>query len=273
MKQEEHDVQDSTRHGAPGRERLLELLADRAVFGLDVAEEAELADLLTVHPAADIDGLDRLAAAVAVATGRPTEELPAGLQARLEADVVRRGAGPVGVRSGRSLRVAAAALLATAAGLLLLVGRRESEPQRPPARESPAPVVAATPALQREELLATVSDAVRLDCAAAAGEAEQGAAAGDVIWSPSRQRGFLRIGGLLANDPAESRYQVWIIDGDRGAPVPGGLFDVTAAGDVVVPILPRGFVQGPTMFAITREPATGSRDAPFDREKVVARAE
>lgn len=268
MKQEKHDVQDSTSHGAPGRERLLELLADRAVFGLDAAEEAELAGLLADHPAVDVDGLDRLAATVAVATGRTAEELPTGLKARLEADVVQRGAGPVGVRPGRSLRVAAAALLVTAAGLLLLVGRREPEPQRPPAREAPAPVVAATAALQREELLATVSDALWLDCAA-----EQGAAAGDVVWSPSRQRGFLRIGGLSANDPAESRYQVWIIDGDRGAPVPGGLFDVTAAGEVVVPILPRGFVQGPTMFAITREPAEAGRDAAFDRERVVVRAE
>jgi hypothetical protein len=273
MKQEKHDVQDSTSHGAPSRERLLELLADRAVFGLDAAEEAELAGLLADHPAADTDGLDRLAAAVAMATGRMAGELPAGLKARLEADMERMRAGPVSVRSGRSLRVAAAALLATAAGLLFFVGRREPEPQRQPVPAAPAPVVAATPALQREELLATVSDAVRLDCAAADGEAEQGTASGDVVWSPSRQRGFLRIGGLLANDPAESRYQVWIIDGDRGAPVPGGLFDVTAAGDVVVPILPRGFVQGPTMFAITREPATGGRDVAFDRERVVVRAE
>ncbi|MFM8291143.1 MAG: anti-sigma factor domain-containing protein [Planctomycetia bacterium] len=273
MKQEKHDVQNSTSHGASGRERLLELLADRAVFGLDAAEETELAGLLADHSAVDVDGLDRLAATVAVATGRTAEPLPAGLKPRLEADVQRYLSGPVGVRSGRSLRVAAAALLATAVGLLVLVGRREPEPQRQPVPAAPAPVVAATPTVQRDELLATVSDAVRLDCAAADGEVEQGAASGDVIWSPSRQRGFLRIGGLSANDPAESRYQVWIIDGDRGTPVPGGLFDVTAAGDVVVPILPRGFVQGPTMFAITREPATGSRDAMFDRERVVVRAE
>ncbi|MFM8985779.1 MAG: anti-sigma factor domain-containing protein [Planctomycetia bacterium] len=273
MKQEKHDVQNSTSHGAPGRERLLELLADRAVFGLDAAEEAELASLLANHSAVDVDGLDRLAATVAVAPGRTAEPLPTGLKPRLEADVQRYRSGPVGVRSGRSLRVAAAALLATAVGLLVLVGRREPEPQRQPVPAAPAPVVAVTPTVQRDELLATVSDAVRLDCAAADGEVEQGAASGDVIWSPSRQRGFLRIGGLSANDPAESRYQVWIIDGDRGTPVPGGLFDVTAAGDVVVPILPRGFVQGPTMFAITREPATGSRDAMFDRERVVVRAE
>jgi hypothetical protein len=272
MKQEKHDVQDSAGHAAPGRERLLELLADRAVFGLDAAEEAELAALLADHPATDPDGLDRLAATVAVATGRPAAELPAGLKKRLEADVVQRGAGPVSVRSGRWLRVAAATLLATTAGLLLLVGRREPESQRR-VSNPPAPAVAATPAVQRDELLATVSDAVRLDCAAADGEVEEGTAAGDVIWSPSRQRGFLRIGGLSANDPAESRYQVWIIDGDRGTPVPGGLFDVTTAGDVVVPILPRGFVQGATMFAITREPATGGRDAGFDRERVVVRAE
>ena len=120
-----------------------------------------------------------------------------------------------------------------------------------------------------------MADAVRLDCAAAP-EAGSGPrqAQGDVAWSPSRQRGFLRIRGLTPNDPARRQYQVWIVDGDRGTPVPGGVFDVVGAdGDVVVPILPQSFVQGPTMFAVTVEPPGGAADAGFDRDRVVARAE
>ena len=113
---------------------------------------------------------------------------------------------------------------------------------------------------------------MQLDCEAVA-DGAAAPAAGDVVWSPSRQRGFLRIGGLAANEPARSRYQVWIIDGDRGTPVPGGTFDVAAGGEVVVPILPRGFVQGPRMFAVTLEPANAVSESAFDREKVVARAE
>ena len=49
-------------------QRLLDLLADRAVFGLEPAEEQELAALLAAHPNRDPDALDRLAAAVAVTT-------------------------------------------------------------------------------------------------------------------------------------------------------------------------------------------------------------
>lgn len=273
MTTEKQDMHDGERNAAAGRERLLELLAERAVFGLDPAEEAELAGLLRDHPAADVEGLDRVAASVAVALGGAAPAaLPAGLRARLGAG---RGARPAAAaaRPGGRMLAAAIALVATAASLLVLLGRGSHEAEHPagPPRP-PAPTVASPAAMQREELLATVPDAVQLDCEAVAG-GNASPAAGDVIWSPSRQRGFLRIGGLTANDATKNRYQVWIIDGDRGTPVPGGTFDVAAGGEVVVPILPRGFVQGPRMFAVTLEPADAGRDTDFDREKVVARAE
>ncbi len=264
-------MHDGERVDAAGRERLFELLADRAVFGLEAAEEAELAGLLRDHPGTDVESLDRVAAAVAVATGRAAPvALPAGLRARLEAGL-RRPAEPPAARPGRRLVAGAIAVLATAASLLLLLDRSGQEPL--PEVIAPAvPPVAATAHGQRNELLATVPDAVRLDCEAVA-EGREEPAVGDVVWSPSRQRGFLRIGGLATNEPATSRYQVWIIDGDRGTPVPGGAFDVTAGGEVVVPILPRDFVQGPRMFAVTLEPADAGRDSTFDRERVVARAQ
>lgn len=271
------DMHDLNRALEPAAERLRELLADRAAFGLDDAAEHELAELLRHHPAEDAEAYDRIAAAVAVTTGG-TAALPPAVRARLRDDA-RRFRAPATRRSaGRWLAAAVAAALATAASLLL-VGRRD-EPAAPPAAPLAEPSavavkVAPTPAVQREELLATVADAVRLDCAAAA-EAGAGTrqAQGDVVWSPSRQRGFLRIRGLHPNDPARRQYQVWIVDGDRGTPVPGGVFDVAGEdGDVVVPILPRAFVQGPTMFAVTVEPPGGAADAGFDRDRVVARAE
>lgn len=258
---------DEQRHGS-ANERLLDLLADRAVFGLDGPEEEELAALLRDRPAPDAEPLERLAAAVAVATG-PTAALPAELRSRLlgAARRFRHRDEPAPRRIAP--RLAAAVAVATAASVLLLLGRRHEEPAAPAAA---AAKVAPTPAAQREELLATVQDAVRLDCAAAADRAGEQRAFGDVVWSPSRQRGFLRIRGLPPNPQAESRYRVWIIDGDRGTPVSGGVFDVTAAvEDVVVPILPRGFVQGPTMFAVTLE-QPGADDG-FDGQRVVARAE
>lgn len=264
-------MHDGDHTGAAGRERLLELLADRAVFGLEAAEEAELAGLLRDHPGIDAEGLDRVAAAVAVATsGAAPAALPAGLRARLASDLHRRPDVPA-ARPAKRVMAVTIAVLATAASLLLLLGRGGEQP-RPAAPVPTAAPVTATAAVQRDELIATVPDAVQLDCEAVA-EGSAAPAAGDVVWSPSRQRGFLRIGGLAANEPARSRYQVWIIDGERGTPVPGGTFDVAADGEVVVPILPRGFVQGPRMFAVTLEPANAVSASAFDREKVVARAE
>ena len=259
-------------------ERLRELLADRAAFGLDAATERELPDLLRDHPAEDAEAYDRIAAAVAVVTGGASE-LPAAVRARLRDDARRFRAPATRRPAVRWLAAALGAVLATAASLLLLIGRRHEPAASTPASVAEPPAVAAkiapTPAVQREELLATVADAVRLDCAAAAeAGADTQQAQGDVVWSPSRQRGFLRIRGLTPNDPARKQYQVWIVDGDRGTPVPGGVFDVAGAdGDVFVPILPQAFVQGPTMFAVTMEPPGGAADARFDRDRVVARAE
>lgn len=271
-------MHDGNRAPQPAAERLRDLLADRAVFGLDATEERELAGLLRDHPAEDVDALDRVAAAAALATVRHAE-LPAALRMRLRADSRRFQPTFTGLRAGRWLAAAVAVGLATAASLLVVIGRRDPPVVPATATEAESPMVAAkvapTPAGQRAELLATVADAVHLDCAAAAADAaDERQAEGDVVWSPSRQRGFLRIRGLTPNDPGRSQYQVWIMDGDRGTPVPGGVFDVAGAdGDVVVPILPRAFVQGPTMFAVTVEPPGGAADAGFDRERVVARAE
>jgi len=269
-------MHDPNPNPAPAAERLRELLADKAAFGLDDAAEHELAELLRHHPAEDAEAYDRIAAAVAVTTGG-TAALPAALRARLRDDARRFRAPASRHPAGRWLAAAVAAALATAASLLL-VGRRDEPAAPPPSPVAEPPAVAVkvapTPAVQREELLATVADAVRLDCAAA--EAGDGTrqAQGDVVWSPSRQRGFLRIRGLHPNDPGRRQYQVWIVDGDRGTPVPGGVFDVAGDdGDVVVPILPRAFVQGPTMFAVTVEAPGGAADAGFDRDRVVARAE
>ena len=58
-----------TQAPSAAEQRLLELLADRALFGLEPAQEREFESLLAAHPNRDPDAVDRLAAAVAVATG------------------------------------------------------------------------------------------------------------------------------------------------------------------------------------------------------------
>ena len=84
---------------------------------------------------------------------------------------------------------------------------------------------------------------------------------GDVVWSPSRQQGFMRFRGLAANDPAVAQYQLWIFDAERDEayPVDGGVFDVPpeADGDVVVRIDPRLVVGRAVAFAVTVEQPGG----------------
>lgn len=69
------------------QQRVTDLLAERAVFGLTAAEESELEELLENVPQFDRESFDYLAAecelAMGVAAGDP---LPAGLQQRIRAD-------------------------------------------------------------------------------------------------------------------------------------------------------------------------------------------
>jgi hypothetical protein len=64
--------------------RLLELLADRAVFGLEDTERTELAQLLKIMPHADMECMERAAAVVELAWAE-VEPLPAGVAARIRA--------------------------------------------------------------------------------------------------------------------------------------------------------------------------------------------
>lgn len=147
----------------------------------------------------------------------------------------------------------AAACLAVAVAWLVVNPRREPRPD--------AAQVAETPAELRRRLLA--ADPQALTLAWKAGQdpavAASGADLGDVVWSPGRQQGFMRIRGLAANDPAVEQYQLWIFDAARNQdhPVDGGVFDVTAGGEVVVPMDPRLPIGRATLFAVTVEQPGG----------------
>jgi hypothetical protein len=119
---------------------------------------------------------------------------------------------------------------------------------------APAPADAAA---RRAALIAGASDLVRVDWG---DSAEPGfeRAGGDVVWSSARQEGYLRLAGLPANDRAREQYQLWVVDPGRDArPVDGGVFDVPASGEVVIPIDAKLPVGRPAAFAITLEKAGG----------------
>jgi len=68
--------------------RLLELLADRAVFGMEGRERLEFAELLEIMPHADTECMERAAAVVLLARTE-LEPLPAGVADRVRAAALR----------------------------------------------------------------------------------------------------------------------------------------------------------------------------------------
>ena len=57
--------------------------------------------------------------------------------------------------------------------------------------------------------------------------------AGDVIWDPVKQKGFIRFRGLAVNNPTREQYQLWIFDKTRDAkyPIDAGVFAAIKDGD------------------------------------------
>jgi len=95
--------------------------------------------------------------------------------------------------------------------------------------------------------------------------------AGDVVWDPRAQRGYLRLQGYVPNDPARFQYQAWIFDAGRDDryPVSGGVFDVPpGVEELVVPIRAGIPVERAAAFAVTVERPGGT--VVSDRAKLVA---
>ena len=267
-----------------GPTRQDELLAARALEGLAPEEASEL---LRLRAAGD-DGFDLAAAALALATV-PAEPIPAELAAKVLAAApgagAARAAGPAGVvrvgeppAGGPGTPKARADLFrwggwAVAAACLALAGAAWLRPPEVLETErlvfqGPPPVP--PPAARREALLREAPDARTVAWAATKDPAAQGAS-GDVVWSGTRQAGFMRIRGLQRNDRVRAQYQLWIFDAAREAahPVDGGVFDVTG-DEVVVPIDPAVAVDRPTLFAVTLERPGGG--VVSKRERIVLAA-
>lgn len=236
------------------RDRLAELLADRAAFGLSPAETDELAGLLARHPDVDAEAYQRLAAAIDVSL-QPAEREP--LPARLRERIARQAVDHVGSveaptrpvaepRRDRPSRlawlgwVATAACLALAAAGWWIVFVPPSAPDLFRARRQ----------LLDDEGVVT---------AQLGGLGSEAKASGDIVWSGREQRGYMHLKGLPVNDPRRRQYQLWIFDKnqDERYPIDGGVFDVDRDGEVVIPIRAAINVREPTMFAITVEKPGG----------------
>lgn len=125
----------------------------------------------------------------------------------------------------------------------------------------------ATGAELRNQLLAK-ADANRVE--AKGQEPFAPGASGDIVWSNAEQAGFIRLVGAPVNDPKIQQYQLWIFDEAQEHPVDGGVFDVTASGEVLIPIDAKLRVTKPTLFAITLEKPGGVVVSDRQRIAIVA---
>ena len=247
-------------------ERLEQLWADRAVFGLNSEEDREREALESAGGDRGMaDEFELAAAAVAlVQARRRAEPLPTALRAKLEgggrAWLAARAAQPVPAPEPRlralpplappapSRSVALPWLAAAAAAVLAIAGWWPRQDGTEPTKV----VVAPKAAELRASLLAAGGlrvEAQGTDLAKDAG--------GDVVWDNQAQAGWMRLVDLPVNDPTVQQYQLWIFDETQEHPIDGGVFNVSAAGELLVPIDAKLKVGKPTLFAITVEKPGG----------------
>ena len=262
---------------------LADLLVQSETEGLGAAESRELDALLRQAPGATRDALATAAAAVTLAARLPRDPLPAALQSRIEArgrEAVRQAAdakvvpmnrAPVAAPAGAPR--AALGWYAAAASLLLAVAAWWPQLSGPPAQVAVVAPPVPTLAEQRAALIAS-SRGVIQEAWTATQDAAAAGLAGDVVWDPATQTGYMRFSGLAANDATQQQYQLWIFDGTRDEryPVDGGVFDIpTGNGEVVVPIHARLPVRQAALFAVTVESPGGV--VVSSRERIVALAQ
>lgn len=232
----------------PDYDRLQELLADRALFGLDAAEKTELAKLLAAMPKVDETQLDRLVAAVQLESLTEVTDLPPELSQKIKAQAARSEPF-VRSQAGKSVsnRRELLAWLACAASLMLAAFMAWGSSRT---------------ALSPSQLLAELNrDPQAMTVPWSAGPDDSGKnVSGEVVWSNRRQEGVMSFRGLPANNPKQTQYQLWIFDTaqDEKYPVDGGVFDIPPGqNEVLVPIHAKLGVADPTMFAITIEKPGG----------------
>jgi anti-sigma-K factor RskA len=262
------------------KERLLDLLTDRVLFGLTAEQESELEKLEEKYP--DIKGdesFDLTAGAINLTKVETIEPMPEDLRAKILAnadDFFEKQQKPANVINFQpKLReVAPAAVgntanvsdvstktsawqwlgwaVATAACIALAINLWISRSQI----QTPPPTLTATQ--QREQLLKQTSDIIRADWTQADPKQNQ-QISGDVVWSNSQQKGYLRLRGIPKNDVSKETYQLWIFDAnqDDKTPIDGGIFDVGETGEVIIPIDAKIKVEKPQMFAVTAEKPGG----------------
>jgi hypothetical protein len=262
-------------------EKLLDLLSKKAVYGLSEEEQKELDALLHEFEGDDLDGsFDLAAAAISMIDLKTTEPLPDHLRRKILADAGRIFDAPVETprqvvyaepkRPFRDLSwlgwaAAAAACIALAAVILMPRVPRTVYVNVPEIKEQ------LTPAQMRQRLMDTSTDVIKANWGPG-NVKELKDISGDIVWSDSKQAGYMRFRGLPINEKDKQTYQLWIFDEtqDEKTPIDGGTFDIQDNGDVIIPINAKLKAVHPKMFAVTVEKPGGV--VVSKREKIPALA-
>jgi len=240
-------------------DRLRELSVDAVLNELSAEDAAEYARLRSTYPTFDAGPTEQAVGVALAGLLGDGESPPDTLLSRLEADLDVHFAPRATVvdvpttarhwdRTPRRSWPWWSGWLAAAASLLVAVGAWwYGAGQKPLA-----------PSAERAALLHSGRALVSLTWAAG-GDQTGAQTRGDVVWDPERQIGYMRFTGLAPNDPRREQYQLWIFDAQRDEryPVDGGVFDVDAEGEVVIPIRARLHVADAQLFAVTVEKPGG----------------
>lgn len=261
------------------QEQLLDLLTSEALYGLTQEERAELDRLTREFPELNDDSLALTAASIEMARLDIDEQLPAHLSAAIEKEHDRLFTAPAGGSDKKSGAPAPAGqgmfgkawlgwALAGAASIALafnvfLPGTKETPSVAVTSVESKPSITD-----ERSNFIAATTDITIVTWAV--DEKKPSGVTGDVVWSQSQQKGYMRFKGLAVNDKAKETYQLWIFDENQPetTPIDGGVFDVDANGEVVIPIDAKIKVGKATAFAVTVEKPGGV--VVSKREKIAA---
>ena len=268
-------------------ELMLDLLCRKAVYGLTDDEARQLAELeRTSGRMENADSIELTVARLSLADlDHSSAEMPANLRSRIAAEAERFFDEGERANAGeRSLPAKPAASplfgwlgwVAAAAACIALAVNIYTTRSNPPVAGNNPPLPPAqtarqlTPAEQRAQLIQTAPDLAR--GTVGPGNVKTVSPTGDVVWSDAKKAGYMRFTNLPKNDPSKETYQIWIFDEtqDEKTPIDGGTFDVTADGEVVVPINAKLDPHNTKAFAVTVEKPGGV--VVSKRERIVALA-
>ena len=253
---------------------------------MDQAEQDELDGLDSGIGEAEFRSLEITAAAISMVGLTDDEPMPSHLLSKISANADKQfgklgmdadSPWPPSYEAEKPSRswfgwfgwvAAAAACVALAVNIYITRTQPPVEVVLTPPVETPRTL---TPVEQRDAFLASTTGLVSANWAAG-NVKELKEISGDVVWSDEKQAGFMRFRGLPANDITKETYQLWIFDKtqDKATPIDGGVFDVAANGEVVIPINAKLNAREPGMFAITIEKPGGV--VVSKREKIAALA-